>query len=95
MNAMDITLRILVYLALMNICGFALFGIDKAKAVKRSWRIPEQTLFIVCAMGGCFGSLTGMYLFHHKTRKTMFRFGIPFLCIARIALIIWMCRMTF
>ena len=91
----EYVIRIIAYTALMNTCGFVLFMADKYKAKKHTWRIPEQTLFIVSAMGGCFGSLIAMYLFHHKTRKTMFRFGIPFLCIVWIALVFWMYRLAF
>ncbi len=90
----EYTLRLIVYLVLMNSCGFLLFGIDKNKARNHTWRIPEQSLFIVSAMGGCYGSLIAMYLFHHKTRKTMFRFGIPFLCIVWIVIIVLMYRLA-
>ena len=56
------------YLVIMNLIGFAVMGIDKRRAVKRLWRIPESTLFIVALIGGSLGSIIGMYFFHHKTR---------------------------
>lgn len=57
--------------------------IDKQKAKKRRWRIPEATLLTVAALGGSLGSLAGMYLFHHKTRKPRFNLGIPMILIAQ------------
>ena len=56
------------YLVIMNLIGFVVMGIDKRRAVKRLWRIPESTLFIVALIGGSLGSIIGMYFFHHKTR---------------------------
>ena len=53
------------YLVIMNLIGFAVMGIDKRRAVKRLWRIPESTLFIVALIGGSLGSIIGMYFFHH------------------------------
>ena len=60
------------YVLLINLFAFSLFGIDKRKAVKRKWRIPEATLLTVAALGGGAGALLGMYTFHHKTRKPKF-----------------------
>ena len=57
------------YVLLINLFAFSLFGIDKRKAVKRKWRIPEATLLTVAALGGGAGALRGMYTFQHKTRK--------------------------
>ncbi|MBQ3392667.1 MAG: DUF1294 domain-containing protein, partial [Lachnospiraceae bacterium] len=37
----------LLVLAAVNLLGFALMGIDKARARQRAFRIPEATLFIV------------------------------------------------
>lgn len=72
-----------VYLLLINAAGFLLMLIDKRKAKKRKWRIPEKTLLTVAALGGSIGSLAGMYLFHHKTRKPKFSVGIPSILIAQ------------
>ena len=64
------------YLVIMNLIGFAVMGIDKRRAVKRLWRIPESTLFIVALIGGSLGSIIGMYFFHHKTRHFTLVFRI-------------------
>ena len=64
-------------------------GIDKRKAVKHAFRIPESTLFIVALIGGSLGSLLGMYVFHHKTRHWYFVYGMPaILLLQLIALLV-------
>ena len=60
------------YLAMLNLIGFALMGIDKKRAVKKLWRIPESTLFIIALIGGSIGSIIGMRVFHHKTKHWYF-----------------------
>lgn len=65
------------YLAVMNILGFALMGLDKKRAGEHQWRISERTLFLVAALGGSVGSWLGMYIFHHKTKHWYFVIGIP------------------
>lgn len=80
---------IICYLLVTNLLGFILMGIDKRKARKRLWRIPEATLFIIALIGGSIGSLAGMYFFHHKTRHWYFVYGMPFILICQIALFIF------
>ena len=58
----------IAYLMVANIVGFALMGIDKKRAKRGAWRIPEKTLFLVSALGGSIGTWVGMYFFHHKTK---------------------------
>ena len=72
----------------MNLIGFLLMGIDKRKAVKRAFRIPESTLFIVALIGGSLGSLLGMYTFRHKTRHWYFVYGMPAILILHIIVIV-------
>lgn len=79
---------ILIYLAAVNILGFALMGIDKAKARKHAWRIPEATLFFVAAIGGSIGSIAGMYTFRHKTKHLSFVIGMPAILIVQIAIVV-------
>ena len=74
--------------AMLFLClGFALMGIDKYKAKKRAFRIPEATLFIVAIIGGSIGSIIGMYAFRHKTRHWYFVYGMPAILILQILLI--------
>ncbi len=75
------------YLILVNIIAFAAFGIDKRKAVKHKYRISEATLLGLALIGGSAGALAGMYLFHHKTKKLLFR-AVPMLLAVQIALLI-------
>ena len=63
---------LLIYLAVMNILGFALMGTDKSRARNGKWRIRERTLFLFSLLGGSIGTLTGMYVFRHKTKHWYF-----------------------
>ena len=78
---------ITLYLAVMNLTGFAMMGIDKRKAVKRLWRIPESTLFVIAIIGGSVGSIIGMRVFHHKTRHWYFELGMPLILILQVLLV--------
>jgi len=82
--------NILLYLVIINLIGFLMMWSDKRKAKKGKWRIPEQTLFIVTALGGGIGTIAGMYTFRHKTQKLKFTMGLPILVILEIILIIYL-----
>lgn len=73
----DIWVVIGIYFAIVNVVGFILMGVDKSKAKRRKWRIPEATLFLVAAIGGSVGSWLGMYTFRHKTKHWYFVWGMP------------------
>ena len=79
---------IIIYLIIINIVGFAIMGIDKRKAIKRAFRIPEATLIIVALIGGSIGSILGMNVFRHKTRHWYFVFGMPAILVLQIVLVI-------
>ncbi len=81
-----VLLLAIVYLIVMNIAGFASMGIDKAKAKKHAWRIPEATLFLIAALGGSIGSIAGMQLFRHKTKHWYFVVGMPAIFFVQLAL---------
>lgn len=76
------------YLILINLASFAMMGIDKRKAEKKLWRIPESSLFIIAIIGGSIGSIIGMRVFHHKTRHWYFVYGMPLILLLQILLII-------
>ena len=82
--------NILLYLLIINIIGFFMMWSDKRKAKKGKWRIPEQTLFVVTALGGGIGTIAGMYTFRHKTKKLKFTIGLPVLVILEIILVIYL-----
>ena len=91
MQLIDIfsTRNILIYLFIINLVGFYMMWSDKRKAKWGKWRIPEQTLFIVTALGGGIGTIAGMYTFRHKTQKVAFVIGFPFITILEIIAIIY------
>lgn len=91
---MDVITLLLGYFIIMNLIGFALMGIDKYRA-KRSFRIPEATLFIVAIIGGSIGSIIGMYAFRHKTRHWYFVYGMPFILLLQIIFFIFLLNAPF
>lgn len=80
---------VIVYFIAINLIGFLAMFIDKQKAKRGAWRIPEKSLFILTMLGGGFGTIAGMYLFRHKTKKLYFTIGFPVILITEIALIIY------
>lgn len=80
---------IFLYLLIINAAALLLMLVDKMKAKKRAWRIPEATLMTVAAIGGSIGALICMYTFRHKTRHLKFTLGIPLILAVQILLIIW------
>ena len=78
---------IIIYLVITNVIGFALMGIDKRKAKKGAFRIPEATLFSVAIVGGSIGSILGMFLFRHKTKHWYFVIGLPVILVLQLGLL--------
>lgn len=78
---------LLLYLLLINAVSFLLMLVDKQKARKNRWRIPESTLMLTAALGGSIGALAGMYCFRHKTRHLKFTLGIPAILAAQLLLV--------
>ncbi|MGN0407630.1 MAG: DUF1294 domain-containing protein [Bacteroides sp.] len=80
------------WLVMINIAAFAAYGLDKRKAVKHAWRIPEATLIGLAVLGGSIGAYAGMKVFHHKTLHLKFRIGIPVIFIVQLfaVLFIWL-----
>lgn len=85
---MNVIMLILIYIFVLNVVGFALMWIDKRRAIKRAFRIPEATLFTVAVIGGSIGAIAGMFLFHHKTRHWYFLYGLPIILIIQIGMIV-------
>ncbi|NLZ81359.1 MAG: DUF1294 domain-containing protein [Clostridiales bacterium] len=75
------------YLIGVNIIGFFAMAIDKNKARKNLWRIPERTLFIIAIIGGSLGSYFGMQIFRHKTKHNSFVYGIPIIFILQVIIL--------
>ncbi len=79
---------LLVYLLLINATGFVCMLIDKRKAIKNKWRIPEATLIGIAVLGGSLGAILGMRIFHHKTKHLKFSLGLPIILVLQILLAI-------
>lgn len=75
------------YLIGVNVLTFLLYGIDKWKARREKWRIPEDTLIWLAIAGGSIGALLGMYLFRHKTQHRKFTLSVPVILLVQVALI--------
>ena len=80
---------VILYFIIINIIGFGIMALDKFKAQKGCWRIPEATLMTMCLLGGGIGTISGMYTFRHKTKKMKFTVGMPTILITEIVLIIY------
>ena len=78
---------LLYYLIAINIVTLIVYGIDKVKAMKGKWRIPEATLLLLAVIGGSVGAWLGMKTWHHKTMHKKFKYGLPLILLAQIALI--------
>ena len=79
-----------IYLAIINAAAFLLMLIDKQKARKNRWRIPEATRIMSAVLGGSIGALLGMYTFRHKTKHLKFTLGVPFILVLQIFLAIFL-----
>lgn len=80
----------LFYLVIINAVTFFMYGIDKLKAKKSMWRIPETTLLFMAMLGGSIGAWLGMKVWHHKTLHKKFRYGVPVIILAQLALVVFL-----
>ena len=77
------------YLLIINAAAFVLMLVDKQKAIKNLWRIPEAVLITAALLGGSYGGFLGMRIFRHKTKHLLFSLGLPVLmCIHTVLIII-------
>ena len=88
MNGFGILHVALLYLVAVNLVTFFIYGIDKFKSKRAKWRVPEATLLGLAAVGGSIGAWLGMKLWHHKTLHKKFRYGIPLILMAQIAIVL-------
>lgn len=87
-ESMELTQHILIYLAVINVATFFTYGIDKWKAKKAKWRIREAALLGLAVLGGSIGAWLGMRVWHHKTMHKKFKYGIPLILFAQIAVLL-------
>ena len=81
-----------IYLVMINIAAFCMYGIDKSAAIKQKQRIPNRVLLLTAAFGGSLGALAGMYTFRHKTKKWYYTVTVPAMLIIQIAAAVWLLK---
>lgn len=79
---------------LANLITFILFGLDKRKARKGRWRVPELTLLLWCFFGGALGGWLGMSTFRHKTQHWKFRILVPLFLLLQVLAAVYLCYIT-
>ena len=77
-----------IYIILINLISFTMFGADKARAVRGRWRISEPALIASALLGGSVGALAGMKIFHHKTKHRKFTIGVPVILALQIVFVL-------
>lgn len=85
---------VLYYIVIINILTFIVYGIDKLKAKKGKWRIPESTLLLLAIIGGSIGAWFGMRILHHKTMHKKFKYGIPLIIILQLGVLLYLSKVT-
>ena len=81
----------LIYLLFINVITFFTYGIDKWKAKRSKWRIPESTLLMMAVMGGSIGAWFGMKVWHHKTMHKKFKYGVPVILLVQVTIGVYIC----
>lgn len=77
------------YILGINVIAFIVYGIDKLKAKRGKWRIPESTLLLLAAIGGSIGAWLGMKVWHHKTMHKKFRYGLPLILLLQLSAVLY------
>ena len=87
MTPLNLLHIVLIYLAVINVVTFFMYGVDKWKAKKSKWRIREAALLGLAILGGSIRAWLGMKAWHHKTQHKKFKYGVPAIIIVQLALI--------
>lgn len=87
-------MTLLYYLITINAITFITYGIDKLKAMKNKWRIPEFTLLFLAVNGGSIGAIFGMQVWHHKTMHKKFKYGIPLVMVLQIGVFLYLSQIA-
>lgn len=82
----------IIYGVLINLAAFAVYGLDKWKAKRHSYRISENMLIGLAVIGGSAGAWFGMQIFRHKTKHRKFTVGIPLILLLQILLVTFSIR---
>ena len=92
MKDLNILRIVLIYLVIINVVTFFMYGIDKWNAKKSKMRIRETALLGLAVLGGSVGAWLGMKVWHHKTKHKKFKYGLPLILLAQIAFIFFFCN---
>lgn len=79
-----VSITIIVILLVVNLIAFIMYGVDKMKAKKDSYRISETMLILITVLGGSVGALMAMTVFRHKTQHKKFTLGVPSILLLQI-----------
>ena len=85
---------IYTFIAILNVITFLIYAIDKWKAKKNRWRIPESILLLLAVLGGSIGALMGMKIWHHKPMHKKLKYGIPLIMILQIGMLLYLWQMA-
>ena len=85
---------IYTFIAILNVITFLIYAIDRWKAKKNRWRIPESILLLLAVLGGSIGALMGMKIWHHKPMHKKFKYGIPLIMILQIGMLLYLWQMA-
>lgn len=86
----QIQIGLSIYWVAISLIAVAICGWDKHQAKKGKRRVPENTLLMLCVLGGSVAFWAAMYAFHHKTRKPKFYLGVPAILFVQVAIGIWL-----
>ena len=78
-----------IYILVINVVTFFVYGLDKLKAKKSLWRVRESSLLLLAALGGSVGAYLGMKTWHHKTLHKKFKYGVPALLLLHLVLLLY------
>lgn len=78
------------YFAIINFIAVVVYGWDKLCAIRKWWRVPEMTLLTIALLGGSIGAIAAMGVFRHKTLHLKFKYGVPFIFILQVAVLVYL-----
>lgn len=80
----------ILYIIIINVVTFCLYGVDKHRAKRKMWRIPEAVLLLFAIIGGSIGAGMSMHFYRHKTKHKKFAFGVPIIFILQVAVAVFL-----
>lgn len=81
---------IIFYIVIINLISFFAMWIDKARAKRDKWRIPELVLLLIDLLGGSIGGIIAMDFLPHKSKHLLFSVGLPIMILVEYgAFAVW------